>query len=403
MQRLRLFLLTATHFCVDSYATMLAPLLPMVMLRLGLGNAGAGVLGTIVSICNMSQPLLGMWADRMHRRWLVVGGIVMAAVFTPLLGIAPSYWVLVGILCLGGFGVAAFHPQAFSLAGELSGKKRGFGLALFIFGGTLGLGMTPLWVRPFAEGIGLQWLPIIAVPGLLLLLLVLRYVPLDNPAAARESPPLLQGLDGAGPGLALITVVVILRSVTGLCFGIFLAVLAGERGMSASQGDWWLAIYNTAGVVGALLFGWLSDRVDARPLTVVSLLIASPALYFFLHAEGWASYALLAVGGGFLLASNSILVALAQELVPDRSGLASSLPLGFSWGIASLSLGPAGFVADRIGLAETLGWLALLPLVTAVVALFLPARPQAGHSGGGLTSDSNEPDPVQAADTAAAG
>lgn len=376
MQRFRLFLLTSAHFCVDSYATMLAPLLPMVMLRLGLGNAGAGILGTIVSICNMSQPLLGMWADRMGRRWLVIAGIAMAALFTPLLGIAPSYWILVAILCVGGFGVAAFHPQAFSLAGELSGRRRGFGLALFIFGGTLGLGMTPLWVRPFAEGIGLQWLPMIAIPGMLLLLLVLRFVPLENKGASEaRATSFSLNFDGAGVGLSLITAVVILRSVTGLCFGIFLAVLATERGLSPTQGDYWLAIYNTAGVVGALVFGYLSDRVPPRPLVVGSLLAASPALYLFLQADGWISYVLLAVGGGFLLASNSILVALAQELVPKRSGLASSLPLGFSWGIASLTLGPAGWVADRIGLAETLGWLALLPLATAVVALFLPGRP----------------------------
>ena len=103
---------------------------------------------------------------------------------------------------------------------------------------------------------------------------------------------------------------------------------------------------------------------------------ATPALWFFLQAEGFAAYLLLGAGGGFLLASNSILVALAQELAPGRSGLASSLPLGFSWGVASLSLGPAGFIADRIGLAETLGWLALLPLVTAAAALFLPGGPR---------------------------
>ena len=101
-------------------------------------------------------------------------------------------------------------------------------------------------------------------------------------------------------------------------------------------------------------------------------MVAAPALYGFLQAEGFTAYLLLGVGGGFLLSSNSILVALAQELAPGRSGLASSLPLGFSWGIASIALGPAGYIADRVGLAPTLEWLALLPLVTAVAALFLP-------------------------------
>ena len=369
MQRLKLLLASVAHFCVDSYATMLAPLLPLLMTRLGLGIAGAGFLGTLVTLSSITQPLLGLWGDRMQRRRLVLGGMAMTAVFTPLIGIAPSYWVLVGILWLGGLGVAAFHPQAFSLAGELCGPRRGFGLALFIFGGTLGLGVTPLWVRPFAEAAGLEWLPVVGLPGLLVLVLVWRFLPLDNPQAAARG-------DGVRRGLMLITVVVILRSVTGLCFGIFLAVLARERGLSPEEGDRWLAIYNISGVIGALLFGYLSDRISKRPLVCFSLLAASPALYFFLQAEGLTAYLLLGVGGGFLLASNSILVALAQELAPGRSGLASSLPLGFSWGVASLALGPAGYIADRIGLSQTLEWLALLPLVTAVAALFLPGGPR---------------------------
>ena len=377
MQRLKLMLASVAHFCVDSYATMLAPLLPLVMTRLGLGIAGAGFLGTLVTLCSITQPLLGLWGDRMQRRRLVLGGMAMAAVFTPLMGIAPSYWVLVGILSLGGLGVAAFHPQAFSLAGELCGPRRGFGLALFIFGGTLGLGVTPLWVRPFAEVAGLEWLPVVGLPGLLVLVLVWRYLPLDNPqAAARGDGSPAPAADGVRRGLMLITVVVILRSVTGLCFGFFLAVLARERGLSPEEGDRWLAIYNISGVIGALLFGYLSDRISKRPLVCFSLLAASPPLYLFLQAEGFTAYLALGVGGGFLLASNSILVALAQELAPGRSGLASSLPLGFSWGVASLALGPAGYIADRIGLSQTLEWLALLPLVTAAASLFLPGGPR---------------------------
>lgn len=378
MNRLRLFLLAAAHFSVDSYGTMLAPILPLVIERLGLSLASAGILGTIVSVCNLSQPLLGIWADHMRRRWLIIAGVGLAAVFTPLIGLAPNYWLLVTALCLGGFGVAAFHPQSFSLAGELSGDRRSFGLALYVFGGTLGLGLTPLWIPLFATTLGLQWLPVVGIPGVLFLLLVLRFVPLDNPHAATAASPLrATGFNGAGRSLALITAVVILRSVTALGFAFFLTVLLSrERGLSLVEAGVSLAVYNIAGVGGALLFGYLGDRYNARPLVVGSLLGAVPALLAFLAMEGPASYLPLAIGGGLVMASNSILVALAQELVPQRSGLASSLPLGFSWGIASLSLGPVGWLGDTYGVAVTLRWLAMLPLATAAVALFLPARPE---------------------------
>ena len=378
MQKIRLFLITLSHFCVDSYATLLQPLLPLLKANLGLSLAQTGFLGTIVSICNISQPLLGLWADRMARRWLVVGGLILATVFAPLMGLAPDYLTLVGILALGGIGVAAFHPQVFSLAGELSGPRRSFGLALFIFGGTLGLGLTPFWAPAYTNHFGLENLPYVSIPGLLFLLLLLRFIPLDNPNFANgKSNAQWRNLgDHAGP-LFLITAIVILRSVTGLGFGTFLALLAQERGLDLVAGGIPLGIYNIAGVVGALLVGYLADRIDPKPLVWGSLLLSVLPLYAFIYAEGaLASNVLLFIGGGLLMSSNSIMVAMAQELSPENTGLASSLPLGFSWGLASLTLPLIGYLGDHIGVAETLKYLALLPILTAVLAFYLPSRPK---------------------------
>ncbi|MEE2658634.1 MAG: MFS transporter [Candidatus Latescibacterota bacterium] len=377
MRKLPFFVVTVAHFFVDSYATMLTPTLPIFVDRLELSHASAGLLGMIVSVCNVSQPLLGVWADGMRRRWLVLAGLALVSVFMPLMGVAPSYWTLVAMLCLGGIGVAAFHPQVFSLAGELAGNRRFFGLSLFTFGGTMGLGVTPLWAAPMASRIGLEWLPVVGLPGLIFLFVLWRVVPLDNPhmKGAGKRPSLLEGLDGAGRHLALITAVVILRSMTTLGYGFFLTVLAKERGLSDIEWGVTLSVYNVSGVVGSLIFGYLADRISPRPLVWGTLILSAPCLYLYLGAEGILAYVLLTLGGGLLMASNSILVALAQELAPKSSGLASSLPLGFSWGVGSLALYPVGWIADQIGLTGALAGLAWLPLVSAIPAFFLPNRP----------------------------
>ena len=373
MQILRLFLVSVAHFCVDSYATLLAPILPQIIDKFDLTLAQAGLLGTIVSICNLSQPLLGIWADRMGRRYLVPAGLLLAALCIPLLGIAPNYGILVLSLTLGGFGVAAFHPQVFSLAGDLSGDRRAFGLALFIFGGTLGIGLTPMWVPYYVSIFGLGSLPFVALPGLVFVGLILFAAPLDNPHLKTARVSLWQSLGPQAKPLVLITAVVILRSVSGLGFGLYLTVLAKERGLSAIAGGMELGLYNIAGVIGALVAGYWADRLGSKPFVWGSLLLSVPALYGYIQAQDWTSYVLLVVGGGMLLASNSILVAMAQELAPQNSGLASSLPLGFSWGLASLTLPFIGYLADHIGVAPTLEYLAFLPLVTAFLAFFLPA------------------------------
>lgn len=373
MQRLNLMILTVAHFCVDSYATMLIPALPFLSERLGFGLAFSGVLAAIPSVASVSQPLLGLWADRMKRRYLVLGGLFLAATFTPLIGVTSSYWVLVLCLCLGGFGVAAFHPQVFAQVGELSGNRRSFGIAVFIFGGTLAIGGTPLWVSWFGSGPGLEYLPLVAIPGFLLLLVIIKVVPLDNPQVAHGSISLIDSLRHAGRPLTVITVVVILRSVTGLGIGTFIVFLGRDRGLSAIEAGAALSAYNTAGVVGSLASGYLADRIQPKLLTWTSILLACPLLLGYIHLSGPTSYVLLTIGGGLLLSSNSILVALAQELAPKNAALASSLPLGFSWGLASLTLGPLGFLADRIGLEPTLTYVVLLALVTTGVSLLLPA------------------------------
>ena len=81
MQRLRLFVFTLGHFCVDSYASMLIPALPFVRDRLGLTFAQIGLLGFFVQLSNLGQPLLGILGDYLRGRWLIFVGIALAAVF----------------------------------------------------------------------------------------------------------------------------------------------------------------------------------------------------------------------------------------------------------------------------------------------------------------------------------
>ncbi len=376
MQRFRLFLVSLSHFCVDSYSSLLPPVLPLLKAQLGLNLAQTGFLGTIVSICNISQPLMGIWGDQMNKRYLVIGGLLLCAIFSPLIGIVSHYWLLVTTLAFVGIGVAAFHPQVFSLAGELSEPRRSFGLAWFIFGGTIAIGLTPIWVPFFAEKIGLGLLPLVTIPGLLCVILLKKFVPLNNPyASSSGNGSNWRSLRQHTFPLSIITIVVVLRTVTGLGFGTFLTLLCEERGLNLVSGGIALGIYNTAGVIGALIAGYLAEKIESKVLVYLSLFLATPFLYGFMNTEnGIMGYLFLTIGGGLLISSNSILVALAQKLAPENSGLASSLPLGFSWGLASLSLPIIGRFADLFGITTTLSYLSFLPLITGMIALLLPEK-----------------------------
>ena len=142
------------HGLNDAYSAFVAPLLPRLMDRLGLSIALAATVAMSYSIASsLLQPLLGYAADRWGRRAFLVAGPLMSGVFVSLLGWAPTFWMLILVLALGGLGSAAFHPPGASYAVRLSeGKGTGVRYSVFSFGGSVGYALGPV----IAVGI-VQW------------------------------------------------------------------------------------------------------------------------------------------------------------------------------------------------------------------------------------------------------
>ncbi|MCY4483271.1 MAG: MFS transporter [Spirochaetaceae bacterium] len=376
VQRRPLLPLSVGHFCVDSYAGMLAPMVPLLQERLGLSLAATATIGAVMAFSNLSQPLFGLLGDRLRRRNLVPAGVLLAAVCMPLMGVTASFALTLVVIAAGGLGVAAFHPQSFVIAGDLSGARRAFGIALFVFAGTVGLATTPTWLTFTVDAFGTKVLPLAALPGVAAALAIWRWVPL------RADPAQDQGWRAVGAQLtaslrplATILAVVVLRNVTFLGFNLFIAILNRDRGMGLMAGGIALSVYSLAGVLASLGVARIADRTDAKPLVWGSLAAAAPFLFAYALVPGPVSLLLLAAGGGLLGSSTSVMVALAQQAAPGQRALASSLPLGMSWGLASLTLPLLGWIADLAGVTVMLSALGWLPLVAAAIAFrFLPPR-----------------------------
>jgi len=376
IQRRRLLPLAIGHFCVDSYAGMLAPMVPLLQERLQLSLAAAGAVGAVVAFSNLSQPLLGLLGDRMRRRTLVPLGVLLAALCMPLLGVAPNYPLLLVTVALGGLGVAAFHPQSFVIAGDLSGRRRAYGIALFVFAGTSGLALTPVWVTFVVDRAGAEVLPLASLAGVAAALLIWRHVPLAaDPAGDRSWRGVGAQFVASVRPLAAILAVVVLRSIAFLGFNLFIAVLARDRGLTLAAGGVALSVYNLSGVLASLGLGRIADRVDPKPLICGSLVLSVPFLWAYAALPGPLSFVWLALGGALLGSTTAVMVALAQQAAPGQRALASSLPLGLSWGLASLTLPLLGWIADQVGVTAMLRGLAWLPLAAAAIMLLLvPTR-----------------------------
>ncbi|MPY88309.1 MAG: MFS transporter [Luteitalea sp.] len=365
-------LVSSAHFTVDTFSNMYAPLLPLLIPRLGLSLAAAGGLAmAFQAAASLSQVGFGRLADRWRPRVLLVGGPFLAALMLSLLGFARSRLELGFLLVGGGLGVAAFHPPGAMLAYRSGGHQPGFAMSVFVTSGTLGFAMAPLVVAPLAEHYGLHATAWLMGPGLLVFLCFLWKAP-AMPSANRAHGRKLSELRPVARPLGLLYSVVVLRTMATLSFATFVPVLLTEQGMSVSQAGRAVALYLFACGIGGFWGGTLADRFGPRRVIIISLVAATPFVLTSLLFDRWTFALLLAVGGCFLQSTQPVNVSFAQTLAPRHAATVSSLMMGAAWGMGGILAPATGWVGDQLGLRVTLFLLGLLPLVAAACAARLP-------------------------------
>ncbi|HEY6101626.1 MAG TPA: MFS transporter [bacterium] len=367
---------TSAHFLNDFYVAFLAPLLPLVVQKFNLSLALAGFLATVLTTsAAMSQPLFGAVADRMRRRIFVVVGPALTIAAMGLVGLAPTYPVLLMLLLLAGTGTASFHPQGASSAGQASGARLGRGLSLFVAGGELGYAIGPLVIALIVQSRGLAATWMVAIPGLVACVLLWRFVPSRRAVTPMPAAGGLRAdLRDAFAPLVVLWLIVVLRSIIISSYQTFIPLLLQQRGGSIVAGGWAVFLFGGIGALGGISGGTLSDRYGRRRMLALSLILGVPMLYAFIRTSGPLAYVFLAAGGISVYLSAAVTIVMAQELLPHRASVASSIVMGLAWGTAGISLTAVGAAADMVGLEGALTWTLTLAVVALVAIARLPAR-----------------------------
>jgi MFS transporter, FSR family, fosmidomycin resistance protein len=371
-----ILLMASAHLMVDGYANIYAPMLPILIPRLGLSLTAAGTLTMLFQMAaSVAQVGFGNLADHWRPRTLIVIGPILSVSVLSLIGLATSREMLALILIVGGLGAAAFHPPAAALAHRLGGDRQGLAMSVYITGGTLGFSLGPLCFAPFAQRFGLEWTPILALPGLAVVAFFVRRVPrIPLHASTRRG---FAALRPYAKPLALLYACVVLRTLASLTFATFVPVMLTRRGLSIAEAGAAVAVYLFGSGVGGFFGGPAADRFGARTVIALSLVLSTPFLFVAPFLSGWMFVVVLAIGGLFLQSTLPVNVTFGQSLAPVSAATVSSLMMGFAWGTGGLSVPFVGMIADRIGIEHTLVGVSLIPLAAAACALPLPPRASA--------------------------
>lgn len=369
----RIWKVASTHLVVDAYTNMYAPLLPLLIPHLNLSLATAGTLAMAFQMANsVSQLGFGALADRWRPRALILGGPLLAVLVLSFVGMATSPLMLGAILVFGGFGGAAFHPPAAALVYRLADHRKGLAMSAHISGGSLGFALAPLVFVPVIARLGLQWSPIIMLPGLLALSWTLRQVPpMERPEAHERSS--WASLRPAAVPLALLYFTVVLRTATSYGFMTFAPTLLTRRGLTIDQASAAVFLYLLTSGVGGFFGGPLADRFGPRRVMVATLVASVPFLALAPVLPPWGFAAMLAIGGLLLQSTLPVSVTFAQAVAKAGAATVSSLMMGFAWGMGSLAVPLIGMAADRFGINAALVGLSTVPLLAAGLAAALPS------------------------------
>jgi FSR family fosmidomycin resistance protein-like MFS transporter len=371
----------STHFVVDAYGNMYAPLLPLLIPQLGLSLKTVGVLAMCYQLASsVSQLGFGTLADRWRPRVLLMAGPLLSVVVLSAIGTATSVPMLAALLLIGGLGGAAFHPPAAALVHSVSPDRQGLAMSTHISGGSLGFALAPLVFAPAIVVLGQSWAWLVAIPGLLALSYTLRLIR-RVPIPSREGSQSWRDLRPYAKPLGLLYIIVVLRTLTANSLSVFLPVLLTQQGMGVGEASAAVSFYLFVSTVGGFLGGPLADAYGARRVIMWTLFASVPFLLAGQLFEGWTLTVLIAIGGFLLQSTLPVNVTFGQQLAPVSAATVSSLMMGFAWGVGSLLAPVVGILGDWLGLNVALSITAAVPLLAAAFALPLPrvVGPHATH------------------------
>lgn len=322
---------------------------------------------------SLFNPFVGVIADRMPLRFLVILTPGLTATVMSLLGIAPTYTLLVILLLIMGFSSSLFHIPSPVMIRQMAGKQIGLGMSMYMIGGEIARTLGPLIIVGAVSWWGLEgtWrlIPFGWAASLVLFLQFRRLSFTPSHQAQTKKGSIKATLRRHLQIFLLIAGFIFFRSILKQSLSAFLPVYLTEfRGLSFEQSGMLFALFQGAGIAGTFLAGPLSDRIGQRK-TLLGISIISPILmWLFVNSGPLFALPLLFLLGFSIIASGPVILALVNSIDEERPAFINSVYMAINFGVGALAVLLVGFLSDFLGLDriyELAPWISLaaIPLV----------------------------------------
>ncbi|MFO7863176.1 MAG: MFS transporter, partial [Salinivirgaceae bacterium] len=313
-KRKRIFTIAASHYIHDVYSAFLAPVLPLLIEKLGLSYTSVGLLQVIQRSPSFFMPFIGILAERVALRYFVIWSPAITAITMSLLGIVPNFWVLVALLVIMGTASALYHVPAPVMLKQITTHKLGFATSMYMLAGELARTSGPMIILGAISLLTFEgtWiLMFIGIAASLFLHTQLKAIMVSD--KIKKSPAFKDISATFKTHIGLLTImffIMMFRAMIKTSLSTFLPIYLTENGRTLFLAGLGLTIVQGAGAVGTLLSGTLSDYIGRKKIIVITTILSPLFMYGFISTTGWLQTVFLVLVGFMIFASGPVFMAL---------------------------------------------------------------------------------------------
>lgn len=374
-----------SHFIIDCYPGIIAPLLPFIAVKINVPMATAML---IISISNLTsyflQPIFGYMADKYQKRFFIFWGILLASIFIPLMGVAQNFIALTFAIILGEIGVGFFHPQATSFLPLFckNAEQSKLNMGIFLSMGSAGYGIGALVATRIYDSFGSEAMIYLSIIGVLSALSMFLFIPKvsKDPSQKKLSVPLKECVIEIFSHKIARTLVFasIVKSMMIVSFAVIVPFFWKDIGFSASKIGIVSCLFEVTSTIGMIVSPKIEKYVGTRNIFYIAFLLILPTAILMKLMIGINIYIavfLYSLIGFLAFLTQPVNVVMSQKLLPKYKSMISGIVGGFTWGIVGIMLPLLSLFSQKVGILTGLIVLACIPVIFCYWVKIIPEKP----------------------------
>lgn len=362
------------HFINDIYTGMLNPIMPFIAAKLSISMAFATIILSLSHIfSSLLQPIFGFFADSMVKRVFIFWGLLFTSIFISIAPAADNVYVLIFCIILGSLGSSLFHPQALGFVVKFADTDIAKTMGIFIAMGSIGFSFGPLISAFVTQFWGLSHMPILCIPGIVLALLMFKFVPkLSADLSVNNKMKFVSAFKDIliNNKLKILIFIAILKTLITTSCSILMPFLWKSLGYRPFYIGCVLFGFIFAGGVGSFLSRSFEKKVGTANIFYISMISTLPLMIVF--ALTYRDFPIISnvifvIIGFITMLAQPVTMVMAQNVLPQYKSIIGGFINGFSWGVVAIFMSAIGFVAQAKGIIPVLLVVSCIPVIGSSV------------------------------------